>query len=349
MKRHLTLLLLAAVVLTASCSEILGFRTEGPRPFEHREHVTRGINCNACHPGAAAAGDDGPLHLPTTADCVSCHQKPHDSSTCSNCHGLPSTRRSAMVAREDLRFQHKTHVPRLKGDCVRCHVDVEQGNGVLRPRMAVCGSCHQHQEQLAKNSCDPCHVNLHEEDTKPDDHLIHSGNFVREHGVRAAADKQVCSSCHAERFCSSCHGVTVPILPERLRFDDPMRAGVHRAGFKSRHALEAKNDPGLCTTCHQPSTCSSCHEKNKLTATGGGRSPHPSGWLGLPGQRNEHGRAAWREPEQCASCHGGAGEMLCVGCHKVGAIGGNPHSASFKSRKQPKTDRPCRLCHGVGP
>jgi hypothetical protein len=191
-------------------------------------------------------------------------------------------------------------------------------------------------------------VDIREEGVTPDDHLIHGGNFLREHGVRAAADRQICSSCHSERFCVGCHGATVPALPEKLQFDDPMHAGVHRAGFKSRHAEEARGDPGLCTTCHQPSVCNDCHAKEKVGAQSGNKSPHPAGWLGLPGQPNDHGRAAWRDPEICAGCHGGAGEALCVGCHKVGGVGGNPHNASFNSRKQPRTDRPCRMCHGVG-
>jgi hypothetical protein len=50
--------------------------------------------------------------------------------------------------------------------------------------------------------------------------------------------------------------------------------------------------------------------------------------------------------EGCATCHGGAGEALSVGCHKVGDSGGNPH-AGFNSRR-PKTQRPCRLCHESG-
>jgi hypothetical protein len=237
-------------------------------------------------------------------------------------------------------------VPRVEGDCVRCHVDIERGADRLRPRMATCGSCHEHTQQITTD-CDACHVNIREEGVTPDDHLIHEGNFLREHGVRAAADRQICSSCHAERFCVGCHGATVPALPEKLAFDDPMHAGVHRAGFKARHAEEARGDPGLCTTCHQPSVCNDCHAKEKVGALRGGQSPHPSGWLGLPGQSNDHGRAAWRDPEVCAGCHGGAGEALCVGCHKVGGIGGNPHTAAFRSSKRPRTDQPCRMCHGV--
>jgi hypothetical protein len=127
-----------------------------------------------------------------------------------------------------------------------------------------------------------------------------------------------------------------------------MREGVHRAGFRARHAEEAKGDPGLCTTCHAPNMCTDCHMREKVSATSGARSPHPTGWLGLPGQRNDHGHAAWMEPEICAGCHGGAGETLCVGCHKVGGIGGSPHAAGWSGRGRSMTERPCRLCHSGG-
>ena len=347
MKRRALLLLLIAVVgLSAACAEILGFRPPGPRPFEHRAHVLQGISCTRCHGGVSMAGEEGPQHLPTSGDCRSCHDHPHDEHSCAGCHGLATTRAGAARARQILRFEHSTHVPRVKGDCVRCHVDIERGADALRPRMATCGSCHEHTQQIVTD-CDACHVDIHEEGVTPDDHMIHGPNFLREHGdARRRRTRQICSSCHQDSFCAGCHGVTTPALPEHLAFDEPMRAGVHRAGFLARHPDEARADPGLCTTCHAPSVCSSCHDRERISVVGGGASPHPSGWLGLPGQRNDHGRAAWRDPDTCAGCHGGAGEALCVGCHKVGGVGGNPHSASFKSRKQPKTDRPCRMCHG---
>ena len=45
----------------------------------------------------------------------------------------------------------------------------------------------------------------------------------------------------------------------RIGFADQMRASVHRAGFASRHSLEARSDPGACSTCHAPDRCASCH------------------------------------------------------------------------------------------
>jgi hypothetical protein len=77
-------------------------------------------------------------------------------------------------------------------------------------------------------------------------------------------------------------------------------------------------------------------------AGGGAASPHPTGWVGV--DRNEHGRAARRDPASCAACHGGAGEALCVSCHRVGGVGGNPHPPGFRDARA-LSDLPCRTCH----
>jgi hypothetical protein len=111
----------------------------------------------------------------------------------------------------------------------------------------------------------------------------------------------------------------------------------------ARHPEEARGDPGLCTTCHTESSCVDCHTRENV-AGGSTRSPHPPGWA-----NGEHGVQARIDPMSCASCHGGAGEQLCVGCHSVGGPGGNPHGPGFSSRKDEHHDLPCRLCHGVGP
>jgi hypothetical protein len=79
-----------------------------------------------------------------------------------------------------------------------------------------------------------------------------------------------------------------------------------------------------------------------------GESPHGPGWSGMPGQGNEHGPAARRDPVACASCHGGAGEAMCATCHRVGGVGGSPHPAGWSSRRSRQTDLPCVLCHRDG-
>ena len=341
--------LLVAIVL-AACAPILGIRPRAARAFEHHAHVEKGINCRECHGDVARAGDTGPLHLPDTTVCVRCHTKPHDARACDGCHMLPHVRQSAELAREQLRFEHATHVPRVRGNCVRCHQGVTEDAEKIRPPMAICLSCHEHRDQFAARTCDTCHVDLPGERLLPESHMAHEGNFIRAHGAQAIASRDLCTTCHSERSCAACHGVTVAVLPERLLFDDPLRPGVHRAGFVARHSSEAAAQPGLCSTCHTVSSCEGCHTKrNVRAAAGAGRSPHPPGWLGLRGERNEHGRAAWRDPIECASCHSGAGEALCVGCHKVGGSGGNPHRPGWTSRQRKAVDVPCRLCHGAAP
>ena len=259
-------------------------------------------------------------------------------------------REGAGLAREHLRFEHAKHDPVVHGDCVRCHSAVAESRPqTLLPKMATCFGCHEHQESWNSRSCDSCHVDLAAEDTPPAGHLVHDGDWIREHGVRAGSERDLCSSCHSERSCAKCHGVgMVPTLPAKMAFDDVPLAGLHRAGFRSRHALEARADPGLCTTCHSESSCVECHTASNVSPERTTRSPHRVGWVSTGRGGGEHGVQARIDPMSCAGCHGGAGEQLCVGCHSVGGPGGSPHGPGFTSTKAKTHDLPCRLCHGTG-
>ena len=338
MKRVAWLLCLAA------CAGVLGYTHAGPKAFPHRAHVTAGVACTLCHVAMATGGTA--LHLPTDATCIGCHKQPHDSHPCLACHAAPDAVAELVEARDHLRFDHATHAAPSHDDCVRCHVGIAEGDGHMRPPMATCFKCHSHDAENNARKCDACHRGL--EDTKllPQSHLAHDGDWMREHGTRAASSGDLCQVCHREQFCAECHGKTVAALPSTLHFADPFTPSVHRAGFTARHALEARAEPGACSTCHSPDRCASCHVARGV-AGGGRRSPHPPGWVGIGASDNEHGREARRDPSACASCHDGAGQQLCVGCHKVGAIGGNPHPAGWSSRL-PLAALPCRLCHVIG-
>jgi hypothetical protein len=343
--------LLPTAILAAGCASVLGIRREPPsHPFEHRAHALKGINCVECHAGVQTADRADPLHMPGDSVCVRCHQKPHDTRACQMCHGETYVRDAVDLARSHLRFGHAKHMQASQGDCVRCHVEVtEERPETVLPKMASCFGCHQHRDQWALRDCDGCHVELAGEGTLPDDHLVHDGDWLREHGTRAASARDLCASCHTERQCASCHGEgTVPALPAKLAFNDVSLSGLHRAGFAARHAEEARADPGLCTTCHTESSCIDCHTRQNVGgASATARNPHPPGWLTPSG--GDHGPQARIDPTSCAGCHGGAGEQLCVGCHRVGGPGGNPHGPGFSSRKDLHHDLPCRECHGVGP
>jgi predicted CXXCH cytochrome family protein len=340
------LCLLLPLASVGACAGILGLRDRTPAAFEHRAHVLEGIACVQCHRNAARTGARATLDLPADAVCTGCHTQPHDTRSCRLCHGRASDRHAALQAKRHLSFDHGRHVEAAQGRCVRCHEAVGRGDGPLRPTMAVCLSCHEHAEQWAERRCDGCHRDMEGEHVRPQSHVVHGAGFLRAHGTAAASARDLCSSCHTESTCASCHGVTVPALPSTLHFDQPERPDMHAAGFYARHSLEAQADPTLCESCHSTSSCLDCHRRSGLLTAGPERaSPHPPGWVSTPSGANTHGPEARRDPVACASCHGGAGEQLCVGCHRVGGPGGNPHPAGFASR-QALHELPCRMCHG---
>lgn len=338
--------LVAIVLATSACAGLLGIKPrDREQPFAHRAHTRVGVACVECHAAIPRAGERGEVEFPGTDKCLQCHKKPHRTEPCSQCHGVAHRREEARLAREHLRFAHARHVPRLGGQCVPCHSAAgETSLGSLRPPMAQCFTCHAHKDQWRVRDCESCHVDLPREMARPSSHVVHEGDFVREHGVRAASSRELCATCHGEPFCAQCHGVTTATLPFRMSFDKPSMSGLHRAGFFSRHAEESRASPGLCASCHRDERfCSDCHASRRVGAAPGSRSPHPEGWVRARG--GEHGRAARMDPGACAGCHGGSGEALCVGCHRVGGPGGNPHGRGFASALDRGRDEPCRQCH----
>lgn len=351
-RRIPTNLLLLALLscAVAACAGILGVRRTPARPFEHRAHVVRGIACVKCHAQVARSDAHSPLDLPPPSTCTSCHQKPHDTSPCGNCHGREADRHAVADAKQHLLFSHAGHAAKVTKDCTRCHNTVLQGDGSLRPTMATCLGCHEHSQQWAARQCLPCHRDLEDEHVRPASHVVHGPSFLAQHGAVAAGSRELCATCHQDSACAACHGVNVPALPQTLHFDEPNRPDMHAQGFFARHAIEARIDPATCTSCHRDATyCEDCHRKRGLLAVSPAHgSPHPPNWVGTNPSENQHGIEARRNPVACASCHGGAGEMLCVGCHRVGGPGGNPHPPGFSSNK-PIGELPCRLCHAQEP
>ncbi len=346
--RHLKTILLAGLLTSGACATVLGIREPGRTAFPHRAHVTEGIACTKCHLDIDEAGERGRLHIPDELSCRECHVDPHDKRTCANCHGRELNLQRVSAAKEHLRFEHKTHLPALASNCVLCHVNVAEEEQTLLPPMAACLSCHEHKDTFEVTNCNDCHVNIEAEGSRPVSHLVHDEDYVSRHGPEAATARALCDTCHTERQCAGCHGVNVPALPQRLNFDQPAIGGLHRAGFISRHSREASVDPGLCNTCHATSSCQRCHEDRGIAAVAGAtRNPHPPNWVGLGGPSNNlHGAAAFSDPANCATCHSGAGEAMCVSCHAVGGVGGSIHPPGWSSSKDPGTDAPCRLCHG---
>jgi hypothetical protein len=47
----------------------------------------------------------------------------------------------------------------------------------------------------------------------------------------------------------------------------------------------------------------------------------------------------------CASCHEAGPATNCIGCHRVGAHGGNPHPSGWQSTRGADAEM-CGYCHG---
>ena len=191
MRPRLPLLLMVSILL-AACAGVLGVRRAPSHPFEHRAHVSKGINCLTCHTGVMSSEDDGRLHLPSTEDCVKCHKKPHDSRTCGNSprrrlragfcgHGAQASAVRSPNA-------HARGKGRLRALPRR---DWAERPETIRPKMASCFGCHQHENQWAVRDCDGCHVDMRGEVTPPSSHVVHDGDWMREHGVRAASARDL--------------------------------------------------------------------------------------------------------------------------------------------------------------
>src|SRR5262249_22493305 len=157
--------------------------------------------------------DRDPVVLPDDTTCRSCHPKPHDERSCMSCHSSPTAAGAAVEARDHLTFSHAGHLARMDGDCVRCHTGVRDQGAALRPKMATCLTCHPHDEQFTPDRCDSCHVDLEAERVLPESHVVHDGDWLHEHGTRAASASDLCMTCHAQRSCASCHGKTTAVLP----------------------------------------------------------------------------------------------------------------------------------------
>ena len=215
--------------------------------------------------------------------------------------------------------------------------------------MASCLGCHEHQEQFDQGRCEVCHVDLSQYPLEPISAFSHESNWVKLHPTAARSATASCGKCHDQTYCSTCHDAqTVPIpvetrFPERV--DDDFQ--IHRGDWLSRHSLEAQAARSLCERCHSPAFCNNCHVAQNLSPAGTNpRDPHPPGWA-FPGP-NSHATAARNDIGSCQACHDQGPASNCVGCHKVGGIGGNPHPAGFLARHNPAQihrSSMCLYCH----
>lgn len=339
----------STLALLISCNERVGY-------FTHAKHLAeldcgspgkpRCLACTSCHTSPSAKNHQGAP--PTRASCQGCHAE--DTSVWE--HSV-RPKSAAQPAAKSIPFPHDQHLELkgLKGQCVKCHAGAVGSNDArpLFPPMATCLGCHEHEEQFAKNQCTPCHRPQDLRGLVPTSFLRHDVSWGKRHGSAARNEGKRCETCHAQTFCDTCHDSTLRLAPQ-ARAPDRLTAGfAHRFDVLQRHPLEARSNPGLCTTCHQRQECDACHVQRGVSAQAvGAPSPHPFGWAsGTATSNNGHGLAARRDLASCAACHDQGAASVCVRCHKVGGTGGSPHPPSFP-KAQPMTGM-CLVCHGGTP
>jgi cytochrome c7-like protein len=348
--RWITLLALAACSATSRPTPI-----EAPRDqikIPHSVHAAAKVKCIACHEGVydETAIGTSTTALPAEDTCLQCHKEQKEKNNCGFCHTDVQHAAKPTIAEGTVKMNHTKHIDLVKEDCTTCHKQLPEPfvNETAVPKMADCLTCHGHSEEYAQTQCTGCHPTLNKLALKPLSDFSHQGNYVARHGADARSSATNCSQCHDQTYCADCHAKTVATRIEVKFPEEVDRQFIHRNDFLARHSIEAAGNDATCRRCHGNSFCQSCHEAQNLTTTAANpRDPHPLGWT-IPGSAEFHGDAARRDIASCASCHDQGPKSNCVGCHRVGGSGGNPHPASWLSHhdhNEIRSNGMCTTCH----
>jgi hypothetical protein len=315
--------------------------------FNHAMHTTDfGVECSECHGAIADATDLSTSFAAPESACLDCHDRDAD---CSSCHSDPSRRTALVYEAPDLAFSHQAHVARVSGDCSRCHATATATElPVPPPTMAICMSCHNHQEAYDSGRCLDCHTSMQRLPLRAVAEFDHGGDWLGRHGQVAHAGAEACLSCHVQSQCDDCHSTVAAAAPANLFPDELNRTLLHRGDFITTHPIEARADSTLCLRCHESSFCEDCHTANGLTARASNAlQPHPAGWMD-PASPNFHGPQARLQTASCAACHDQGAASNCVDCHAVGRVGGNPHPSGWSDRydlSDVADNAMCQVCH----
>jgi cytochrome c553 len=258
--------------------------------FSHAFHAgQQEIDCLTCHPSVDTSKTAQDKNLPTMEVCGACHDV-EDDKNCGQCHRNPDDPLALPNPVRPIFFNHQRHLSQ-KTACNLCHGDVGLGETLTEasmPKMALCFTCHDGAK--APGKCEICHgqrIGLAD---------IHPSDWRHQHPEKAASNRAWCTGCHrTEVFCLNCHR------------GDNLTGSIHDLNFLYTHGLDANDKEADCTRCHdRKEFCNACHES---------RSRMPLGHSALSWVTN-HGEAARRDVESCASCHD-ASDPTCgrAGCH----------------------------------
>lgn len=335
--------------LTA-CAGLFGSpgSTEESIRAPHQRHKEADVDCATCHETIFDSTSVEDRDLPKEKVCLGCHKEEKvEKNNCGFCHTKTASPGTYPARVRWVKFNHASHMERTNEDCTVCHKELPNPlmSEKVKPTMATCLNCHEHQAQYDKGQCDVCHKDLTVYQLKPVSDFSHQGNWLQNHRFESRGQEQNCAMCHEQNFCASCHAAkTVAARPEVILPERVDRQFIHRGDFLSRHPVEARADEAMCLRCHSVNTCQSCHAQSGLNPQNPGVDPHPPGF----GNGQLHGPAARRDIVQCAACHDQGAASNCVSCHRVGGIAGNPHPPSFTTRhgrEEIGRNAMCQVCH----
>ncbi len=256
--------------------------------FAHSNHTD--LDCVECHAGIEKSALSGDRNLPPMDKCGECHDIETEED-CGTCHRNPENPTTSPHVERTIIFSHENHLSR-QAECPTCHGNIGSSIELSpehMPSMSRCFSCHN--GSTAGDDCRICHG---EHLTLAD---IHPEDWRHRHGDKAALSQEWCTQCHRQKeSCVECHR------------GDNLTGKIHDLNYIYTHGLDAKSKRLDCSRCHDnQSFCYACHEReNRIPLL------HSSvAWL------SDHGRAARRDPESCASCHD-TGDPTCArsGCHR---------------------------------
>lgn len=318
--------------------------------------------CISCHNGLKARGKQA-AHLPTTAQCDSCHSNTLSfagarmnhtgtNAQCSTCHSGTYTAINALakptthvatssqcdtchqstVTWAGARFDHTTVTPPVAGRCATCHNGTTAVGkaGTHLPTTAGCDTCHTDFTAFA-----PARMN-HAGTNGP----LAAGNCKTCHtGAYVSINAQVQSATHIvdTRECDACHSSTTTWATATFNHATATPAVTNRCSSCHNNTNTGIGKP----TSHIPTTvqCDSCHTNQTAFRPAAMRhdgtttncsSCHNGNFV----YANASGKAATHIPTsaECSTCHTGTTTFT-------------PATMSHANTAGPVAAGNCRSCH----
>lgn len=344
-------LAIVAVIVAATLVATTANSMKKQEFFSHKLHLESvGLECDACHEGAADATSADVNLLPSPDVCATCHEQSDPFVQEYTAYKPPY---------RDVIFAHSRHAGTLGIDCMDCHAGIatadhppsEQGI----PDMAMCVNCHSRRE--INSSCDVCHKRV--ELMIPDNH---TPDFIVDHVELARQNSKSCATCHTQTYCQECHdgaalGVAVredgkaaadrigPMASAHDGRDVLVLQRRHDLNYRYTHGADAKTRESDCAICHETSTfCVACHRPETDDARNKPISHEVAGFAA-----HGHADQARNDIELCAACHDEtAAEPTCLRCHKDLV---SPHPDGFMEDVHGSwhddDNAVCFVCHDV--